>query len=154
VNLVSSSPEETAEIGQRLGRMLRQGDIVGLYGDLGSGKTTLVKGIAAAFGLSPRDVASASFTVIAAYPTSPPFLHVDLYRIEREADLEGTGIWDCIGQGSVSVIEWAERMGGQTPEGMIRVTISDLGDDKREITVSGAGEEREPNMVKKSAGEA
>jgi len=72
MKILSNSPDETKDIGFRLGRLLKAGDIVGLYGDLGAGKTTMVKGIAKAVGIDEREIVSASFTIIAEYETDPP----------------------------------------------------------------------------------
>ncbi|MBA4371299.1 MAG: tRNA (adenosine(37)-N6)-threonylcarbamoyltransferase complex ATPase subunit type 1 TsaE [Thermodesulfovibrio sp.] len=135
----SSSAEGTEQIGQRIGRCLNPGDIVCLYGDLGTGKTTLVRGIASTFGIPGRDITSASFTVIAEYPVDPFFYHIDLYRIRNRDDLDSTGIWDLIGGASVSVIEWAENLGelsGQR-QGIISIWLSDCGEGVREITMEG-----------------
>jgi len=146
VKLLSRSPDETEEIGFRLGKTLRAGDVVGLYGDLGTGKTTMVKGIAKAFGINRRDVTSASFTIMAEYPGEPPFYHIDLYRIGEGNDLESTGIWDCIGRDSVSVIEWAEKLGDVAIKDFIRVIIDDAGNDRREITIEGTDEQDWNNL--------
>lgn len=146
MKLLSRSPDDTEEIGFRLGKILRAGDVVGLYGDLGTGKTTMVKGIAKAFGINRRDVTSASFTIIAEYPGEPPFYHIDLYRIGAGSDLESTGIWDCIGRDSVSVIEWAEKLGDVAIKDFIRVIIDDAGNDCREITIEGTDEQNWNNL--------
>ena len=146
MKLLSRSPDETEEIGFRLGKTLRAGDVVGLYGDLGTGKTTMVKGIAKAFGINRRDVTSASFTIMAEYPGEPPFYHIDLYRIGEGNDLESTGIWDCIGRDSVSVIEWAEKLGDVAIKDFIRVIIDDAGNDRREITIEGTDEQDWNNL--------
>jgi tRNA threonylcarbamoyladenosine biosynthesis protein TsaE len=141
VRLTSASPEETEAVGLRLGKLLKEGDVVGLYGELGTGKTTMVRGIAAAFGVDRRDVTSASFTIVAEYPGRHLFFHVDLYRLEKEEDLDAAGIWDCIGGEGIAVIEWAERLGGEQIEGMIRVRLVDRGDGHREISIEGLNEE-------------
>lgn len=146
MKLLSRSPDDTEEIGFRLGKILRAGSVVGLYGDLGTGKTTMVKGIAKAFGINRRDVTSASFTIIAEYPGEPPFYHIDLYRIGAGNDLESTGIWDCIGRDSVSVIEWAEKLGDVAIKDFIRVIIDDAGNDRREITIEGTDEQNWNNL--------
>lgn len=146
MKLLSSSSEETEEIGYRLGRLLKAGDVVGLYGDLGSGKTTMVKGIARAFGIDRRDVTSASFTVIAEYRTDPPFFHIDLYRVGEGEDLDNTGIWEYVGKGSVSVIEWAERLGSSADDGYIRVRIESGERDCREISIEGIDEKDWDNL--------
>lgn len=140
MKVISNSPEATEEIGLKIGKKLKAGDIVRLYGDLGAGKTTLVKGIARAFGIDRKDITSASFTIIAEYPVNPPFYHIDLYRTAAGADLDNTGIWDCIGPHSVAVIEWAEHAGDELPADSIKVMIRDTGDNLREISIEGRDE--------------
>jgi tRNA threonylcarbamoyladenosine biosynthesis protein TsaE len=148
VRVRSTSPEGTEQIGQKIGRCLRPGDIVCLYGDLGTGKTTLVRGIASTFGIPARDITSASFTVIAEYPVDPFFYHIDLYRIKNSDDLDSTGIWDLIGGDAISVIEWAENLGEITGQGrdIIRVWLSDGGGDVREIVTEGIHEDAWHNL--------
>lgn len=140
MKLISKGPDETEEMGFRFGKTLNPGDVVALYGDLGAGKTTMVKGIARAFGINPRDITSASYTIIAAYETDPPFYHIDLYRVEEGADLDNTGIWDCIGGDSVVIIEWAENLGDKLPDKLIAVRITDAGNGSREIIIEGRNE--------------
>lgn len=142
---ISNSPAETEEIGYELGKRLKAGDVVALYGDLGTGKTTLVRGIASAFGISGRDVTSASYTIIAEYCSVPVFFHIDLYRVEKEEDVDNTGIWDCLGRDSVAVIEWAEKLGALTAD-FIRVRLNDIGDDRREICIEGLDEKDRHNQ--------
>jgi tRNA threonylcarbamoyladenosine biosynthesis protein TsaE len=145
VKLVSNDPDETEQAGYELGKRLKAGDVVALYGDLGTGKTTMVKGIARAFGVAGRDVTSASFTIIAEHDTVPAFFHIDLYRVEKEEDVDGTGIWDCLGRDSVAVIEWAEKLGASAA-GFIRVRLKDVGDNRREIYIEGFNEEDRHNQ--------
>jgi tRNA threonylcarbamoyladenosine biosynthesis protein TsaE len=140
------SPDETMERGCRLGQGLRPGDIVGLYGELGAGKTVFVKGIARAFGISERDITSASFTIIAQYDTSPPFTHIDLYRVERTEELTETGIWDLIGGDGITVIEWAEKAQAWLPEDHIAVHLRYIGNNVREITIEGLDEKNRDNI--------
>ncbi len=145
MKLVSNDPDETERAGYALGKRLKAGDVVALYGDLGTGKTTMVKGIARAFGIAGRDVTSASFTIIAEHDTVPAFFHIDLYRVENEGDVDGTGIWDCLGKDSVAVIEWAEKLGAATAD-FIKVRLKDIGDDRREICIEGLDEEDRHNQ--------
>lgn len=146
MRLTSSSPSETEEIGQRLGKVLKAGDVVCLYGDLGAGKTTLVKGIASSFGICSRDVTSASFTVIAEYPVDPPFYHIDLYRIGSLDDLESTGLLDIIGGDGVSVIEWSENLGNEYKKNVIKVFMKESGVVIREIVIEGIDEKNWNNL--------
>lgn len=137
MKVISNSPEITEEIGFKIGKKLKAGDVVCLYGDLGTGKTTMVKGIARALGIDRKDITSASFTIIAEYPGDPTFFHIDLYRTSGGVELDNTGIWDCIGNHSISVIEWADHAEGELPEGSLKVTIKDTGNNVREITIEG-----------------
>jgi tRNA threonylcarbamoyladenosine biosynthesis protein TsaE len=149
VRLLSNGPGETFQYGLKLGRLLHAGDIVCLFGDLGSGKTTLVKGIASALAISERDITSASFTIIAVYQgtlrhCSVPFYHIDLYRIKDAGDLDSIGIEEYIGGDGIAVIEWAERMG--TMEDSITVKLNILDGEKREIAIEGIDEKDWNNL--------
>lgn len=143
---ISKGPDETKDFGFRLGRLLRPGDVVGLYGDLGAGKTTMVKGIASALGIDEREIVSASFTIIAEYDTIPRFSHIDLYRIEKKAELTELGLWDQTGGDSISVIEWAEKAEEGLPEDMIKVRLKSIGENMREITIEGGDEKNWDNL--------
>jgi len=143
---ISKSPDDTKEIGFKLGKLLRAGDVVGLFGELGSGKTTLVKGLAKAFGIEERDIMSASFTIISEYDTTPPFLHIDLYRIERDSELDEVGFWDHMLGDGIAVIEWADRAGKNVPEEMIKIRLKFLSEEIREITVEGKDAKDRDNL--------
>ncbi|MFA6055855.1 MAG: tRNA (adenosine(37)-N6)-threonylcarbamoyltransferase complex ATPase subunit type 1 TsaE, partial [Thermodesulfovibrionales bacterium] len=140
MKILSNSPDETKEIGFRLGRLLKAGDIVGLYGDLGAGKTTMVKGIAKAVGIDEKEIVSASFTIIAEYETDPPFIHIDLYRIEHGAELDDLGIRSITGGGSIAVIEWAEKARGELRKDIIKVGLQTRDEQTREISIEGLDE--------------
>ncbi len=146
VKLISGSADETEEIGFKLAGVLKAGDVVALYGDLGAGKTTMVKGLARAFGIDPRDVTSASFTIVAEHPGTPPFYHIDLYRIRSEEELEQTGFWECVEGSGVSVIEWPEKIGDAVLEKAVRVRIRHKGNDIREIVIEGLDEKDRYNL--------
>ncbi len=136
MKLQSNSDAETREIGHRLGEHLRQGDVVCLYGELGAGKTTMVKGIASAFGINERDITSASFTIIAEYDISVPFYHIDLYRISPD-EVSELGLQEYLGADGIAVIEWAERAEGEIPEQSILVIMHHKEDNTREIEIKG-----------------
>ena len=142
----SSGPGETIDIGFRLGRLLMPGDVVGLYGDLGAGKTVMVKGIARAFGIEERDVVSASFTIISEYDTAPPFVHVDLYRVGTKEELFELGLWEHLGGDGISVIEWAEKVEEWLPEGSVKVRLKAINEDSREIEIEGIDEKSRHNL--------
>jgi len=111
-------------IGQRLGRALAAGDVVGLVGPLGAGKTTLTQGIAIGIGVgADRHVASPTFALVNQHPGRVPLLHADLYRIEREIELAELGLDETYDSGA-AVIEWVDRFPSAVPEDSLRVTIA------------------------------
>lgn len=134
--LQSKSDAETRDIGRRLGERLSPGDVVCLYGELGAGKTTMVKGIASVFGIMERDVISPSFTIIIEHEGEVPFNHVDLYRLS-ENDVADLGLHEYFGKKGISVIEWAERAEKEIPDDAIKVRINYSGEDKRDILIEG-----------------
>jgi len=147
VRIIAGSPEDTEHTGFRLGIFLKSSDLIRtvmLYGDLGVGKTTMIKGIASAFGIAKRDVGSASFVMVAEYETLPHFYHIDLYRLENPEDVDAAGIWEYIDTGGVAVIEWAERLACM-PDNAIKVHITQLADQQREIIIDGV--DREALMI-------
>lgn len=147
MRIITKSPAETEDVGHKLGRLLKRGGgaTVLLYGDLGAGKTTFVKGFASALGIPKRDIGSASFVIVAEYDTLPPFYHIDLYRIEREEDLEAIGFWEYTDSGGLAVVEWSERL-SETPENALRVRINHLDENSREIIIEGMDEKYWNNM--------
>ena len=136
MKLQSNSDAETRDIGRRIGERLKRGDVVCLYGDLGAGKTTMVKGIASALGISERDITSASFTIIAEYDADVPFYHIDLYRLTPE-QVPDLGLHEYLGSDGISVIEWAERADEEIPDDSIRVSLDHKENDLREIEIRG-----------------
>lgn len=146
MKLLSKSPIDTETFGFRIGRLLRAGMLVKLYGELGAGKTTMVKGIARAFGIDKDDVISPSFTIITEYNSSPRLYHLDLYRISGSRDLESTGVWDCIGDDSVTVVEWPEHAEDELPNNAVSVSITHKGPDEREIEIEGIDEKDWHNL--------
>jgi tRNA threonylcarbamoyladenosine biosynthesis protein TsaE len=128
LDVVTSSPAETEAAGEHLGRGLRQGDLLLLEGDLGAGKTTLVRGMARGMALSAH-VASPTFQLVRVYPGRVQLAHVDLYRIEAGAELVGLGLEELLDQGAV-VVEWGDRI--DAPESAL-LSIEHLGGDRRHL---------------------
>ena len=131
--MVTESAGETLALGERLGGLLRPGDVVALYGELGSGKTVLTKGIACGLGVE-ADVHSPTFTLIHEHAGPIPLFHVDLYRIEGEAEVESIGVEEYIEAGGVTVIEWAEKMRSVLPAERLDIALRVTGDTSRELT--------------------
>ncbi|MCS7172525.1 MAG: tRNA (adenosine(37)-N6)-threonylcarbamoyltransferase complex ATPase subunit type 1 TsaE [Armatimonadetes bacterium] len=119
------SAEETRQLGRRLGAALRPGDVVALVGELGSGKTTLVQGVAQALEARGR-VASPSFLIVHEYRGRLPIYHVDLFRLRPE-ELEPLGLEELFDEGGVVLVEWAERAEHLLPPDAlwIRLEIAD-----------------------------
>jgi tRNA threonylcarbamoyladenosine biosynthesis protein TsaE len=128
---VTRSEEETELLGERLGSRLEPGSTLLLFGDLGAGKTTLVRGIAKGLGIEPEEVNSPTFVLINEYRGRLTMYHVDLYRIEGPA-IDELGLEELSASGGVVVIEWADRL-TRPPQDSIRITIADKGDTVREI---------------------
>lgn len=125
--------------GKKLARRLVPGDIVCLFGDLGAGKTTLVKGIAEGLGINKTLVNSPTFVLMNLYEGSCPLYHFDLYRIENEQSLAGIGIDEFLYGEGISVIEWAERLGKVAPEEFITVKLQHRKKGGRTISLNAKG---------------
>jgi len=129
--------EETIAAGEQIAQMLRPPALVVLTGELGAGKTTLVKGIAKGCGVAePDEVSSPSFTLIQEYGDPPQVYHVDLYRIQDAADLETIGLEELFDRPALIVIEWGERFLDQLPLPRWEITVRRLPDESREIQVA------------------
>jgi tRNA threonylcarbamoyladenosine biosynthesis protein TsaE len=126
--VISTSAAETEAIGERLGTRLRAGDMVLLKGELGAGKTTLVRGVARGAG-SAAPVASPTFQLVRIYPGRVQLAHIDLYRIEKPSELGDLGLDELLLQGAV-VVEWGDRL--EAPEATL-IEIEHLGGDRRVV---------------------
>ena len=134
--LETATEAETSAAGEELGRTLRAGTVVLLYGDLGAGKTAFVRGLARGVGANPDDVSSPTFTLVQEYAgPSLTLFHVDLYRLEP-AEIDDLGLEDLVSGEGVVAIEWAERWRGR-PDDVTEVRIEDTGDDRRRIRING-----------------
>ncbi|MCD6408198.1 tRNA (adenosine(37)-N6)-threonylcarbamoyltransferase complex ATPase subunit type 1 TsaE [bacterium] len=129
----TATPEETIEIGKRFAEKLKKGDIVGFVGELGSGKTTMIKGIVKNF--SEYEATSPSFVLINEYPGKTPVFHFDLYRIENIKEMETLGWEEYLDKGIV-LIEWADKILEELPENTILVKISVEKNGKRKIEIT------------------
>jgi tRNA threonylcarbamoyladenosine biosynthesis protein TsaE len=139
--LVSSSPEETMEIGRGLAQRLRAPVLVLLCGELGSGKTTMAKGIISGLGVArEEEVTSPTFTLVHVFRNHVPVYHVDLYRVEGMRDLESLGLEDAFAEPGVVIIEWAERFTLRTDWPQVAVSLEHLERDRRRISITFPGE--------------
>ncbi len=128
------NPEETEAVGEKLARDLRSGDVVGLYGGLGAGKTCLVRGLARGLE-SSGPVSSPTFTLLNEYPGRLPLYHFDLYRIATPVEVEDLGFEEYIAGPGVCVVEWAEKAGILLPTGHWKIKFEIRGKKSRTITI-------------------
>jgi tRNA threonylcarbamoyladenosine biosynthesis protein TsaE len=127
------SPEETRAVGVELAQAAKGGAVLALHGDLGAGKTELVKGLAAALG-SQSPVTSPTFTLVHEYHGGKlPLYHFDWYRIERAEELEEIGFYDYLDRRGLMVIEWAGKFPAELPPETRHVHLSFLAEDAREV---------------------
>ena len=133
MQLATASEDETRLAAARFASRLQAGSVLLLTGDLGSGKTAFVRGVAEGLGIDPGEVTSPTFTLVHEYRGGRiPLVHVDLYRLER-ADLDEIGLDSELASHGVLAIEWAERL-TRGIEGSVRIHITDTGGDQRTIT--------------------
>ena len=138
------SIEETWEIARKFAALLKPGDIVCLEGDLGAGKTTFTQALARALGVDGR-VTSPTFCIVQEHRGGGLLLvHMDLYRLAGEEDLEAIGWEDYLERKAIIVIEWPERAGGLVPDDAWHIVFrhSERGPDSRTISIAGAAPTR------------
>lgn len=141
------SLQATSQLASDLAPVLRAGDIVRLDGDMGAGKTTFVRDIAAALGVDPGAVSSPTYVIMNIYGTRdglPPIAHLDCYRLGSDEELAALG-WDRVADGSsIVLIEWAERIEDALPDSTARISITPIGEQARsfELHLPDAWEER------------
>ena len=120
---MSNSPEETIRIAKRIARTLKPGDIVYLYGELGSGKTVFVKGICLGLGVK-EDVTSPSFVIATEYHGALAVAHIDLYRLQR-GEAVGLPVEEYFSRSGITLIEWADRIDSITKGINVKFHITD-----------------------------
>jgi tRNA threonylcarbamoyladenosine biosynthesis protein TsaE len=139
LEIISRSTDQTRRVGMRLGALLKPGDLVALVGDLGSGKTTLVQGIAAGWGtLDP--VTSPTFVLVNVYRHSDGvrLFHVDAYRLNDPNEALDLDLENMLDQGPM-IVEWAERVQTALPEEGLWVHLTYIDDVQRDLIFSGRG---------------
>jgi tRNA threonylcarbamoyladenosine biosynthesis protein TsaE len=131
--------EGTEQLGQKIAALLQAGDVLALYGELGAGKTCLVRGLAKGLGVDERLVASPSFSLINEYPGPLPVVHIDCYRLHLEEELDELGLEEYFDGPGVTVIEWAERI-SDLPDDRLEITFRLQDDTCRQIRIEACGE--------------
>lgn len=132
--LFTSRAEETEQIGRHLGGWLKAGDVIALYGELGTGKTVLVRGLACALGVNEK-VGSPSFTIVCEYEGRLPLFHMDLFRVSNIEEVLKIGYEDYLYGAGVCAIEWAEKMENLLPQRRTDIRLFHEGGNQRRIEV-------------------
>ncbi len=137
MEIISFSPKDTQRIGAAIGKLLTAGDILCLYGDLGSGKTCLAQGIIKGLDVaSDKYLRSPTFTLINQYKGRVPVCHLDLYRMNNIEEIENIGIEDHFSGDEVVIIEWAEKLERLLPERRIDINIETTDINARRFIIS------------------
>jgi tRNA threonylcarbamoyladenosine biosynthesis protein TsaE len=141
VSVVTHGETETVALGESLGRLLRPGDFVALFGELGSGKTRFAQGVALGAGVDPKTrVTSPTYTIMNEYQGTFPLYHFDLYRLAGDTDIVELGFEDYFyGQG-ICLVEWAERLVSELPDEHLKVSFNYEVNDTRRIVFEWNGD--------------
>jgi tRNA threonylcarbamoyladenosine biosynthesis protein TsaE len=140
VATVTRSAEATGLLAQRVGALLRAGDVVVLAGELGVGKTVFAKGVARALGVTEA-VVSPTFTIVRQYEGTLPLVHIDVYRIDHVQELYDIGFDELVDEDGVTIVEWGDRVSSILPADRLEVLIAaaDDDDDTRHVHFDAVG---------------
>ena len=140
LELVSNSEAETETVGRAIGVASAAGDLIGLVGELGAGKTRLVKGIAVGLEVTASsEVKSPTFVIVREHAGRLRLFHVDAYRLSGPAELWSIGLEEMLGQAGLVVIEWAKRVADSLPDDRLTVELAITGPNNRRIRLGGGG---------------
>lgn len=140
VTFQTKSTSETIRLGKKIGRFLQRGDVLALVGELGTGKTQLIKGLASGVGIKNlKYISSPSFTLINEYQGRIPFYHIDLFRLNREQEAEELGLEEYYHGDGVTAIEWADKIPSLLPTELLWIQIKYYGVHDRSIEIVGKG---------------
>jgi len=144
----TKSTSETIRIGKSIGSLLMSGDVVALVGELGTGKTQFIKGLATGVGVGkPTYISSPSFTLINEYAGKVPFYHIDLFRLKSEREAEELGLEEYFKGGGITAIEWADKMPSFLPQEMLWIHIRYTGKHTRSFEIIAKGKRFEKMII-------
>ncbi len=133
--VISRSAEHTRRLGNSLGKLLQGGEIIGLVGELGTGKTCFVRGLTEGLGVSQETwIRSPTFTLVNEYHGRLPIYHIDLYRIESTAELEELNLREYLYSNGVSLIEWFEYFPADEVDDHLEIKLAYREGSKRQVT--------------------
>ncbi|MCM8795554.1 MAG: tRNA (adenosine(37)-N6)-threonylcarbamoyltransferase complex ATPase subunit type 1 TsaE [Candidatus Omnitrophica bacterium] len=140
MQIISNSVDETINIGRQISGYLKAGDILCLFGELGSGKTVLAKGIAWGLGLKKDKIVSPSFVLIREYRQSKlPLYHFDLYRLKSPQEVTSLGYEEYFYNQAVTIIEWADKLGYLIPRDSLKIELLVKGNSQRVLKFKACG---------------
>lgn len=132
---ITHSAQETVDLGEKIGFLLKSGDVIAMTGTLAAGKTTITKGIAKALGITDV-VTSPTFCLISEYEgTKMPLYHMDVYRLDGPEDFINLGVEDMLDGDGVCIVEWSEKVSSELPKRTIKIEITPLEDGSRQIKI-------------------
>jgi len=144
LTVVTRSAHETRRWGAKLGRLLCGGEIIGLIGELGTGKTCFVRGLAAGLEVDSKAwIRSPTFTLINEYPGRLPIYHIDLFRVGSRHELEGLNLREYLYSDGVSLIEWFDHLPADSVDEYLELEIAHAGGAKRKLNFTPHGERYE-----------
>jgi len=139
MQLITKGSSETINFGKKIAKRLKKGDIIALFGNLGAGKTTLVKGIAKGLGVKERTVNSPSFVLLKQYKGKLPLYHFDFYRIKKAQEAYSIGLEEFLFSDGISVIEWADRIKTFLPKQYLGIELKFKSENQRKINLCALG---------------
>jgi len=140
LSVLCPGPEHLQPLASVLAALLHSGDVLLLYGPLGAGKTTFTQALARELGVGEDQyVSSPSYALLHEYQGHVPLAHMDLYRLSDEDDVEAAGLLDYLGQETITIVEWPERLGALTPTTRLEIIIEPLDETHRRLCLIGHG---------------
>ena len=137
MNIISPSPEITFDLGKKLGSICEPGDVICLAGNLGAGKTTMAKAIAAGAGVDQKEyVNSPTFAILHEYEGRIPIYHMDFYRLGSSEDVVELGLEDYFYGDGLTLIEWFERAGDLVPKSVLILELRYMNESSRELSLN------------------
>jgi len=138
--ITTRTPDKTQELGKTIGKWIEHPMVIGLTGDLGSGKTAFVQGLAEGLEVPGQYyITSPTFTLINEYPGRLPLFHIDLYRLDGKSDLEDIGLDELLYDEAIIAIEWVEKMSDNLPAEHLTMSFEIADDDCRRISLNAYG---------------
>lgn len=136
IEIVTTSSQETEELGTKIGKKLKKGDVISLRGSLGAGKTVIAKGIARALDIKEA-IVSPTFTLVQEYEATLNLYHLDIYRLSGEDEFESMGGEEFLYPDGITLIEWSEKIDSMLPDNTIYINITIDENSFRHIQIEG-----------------